>query len=269
MTAESTAAVHTAGAVSLEVSDLTVHIGGKEIIRGVSFELAPGDRLGIIGGSGSGKTITALAIAGLLPEGSQVTGSVRMNGHELLGLSERELAHIRGEQIGVVFQEPKTALSPFRRLGKQMTGALSIHYRLTRKERWDAALRLARQVGLKEPERMVRAYPHEVSGGQRQRAAIAAAICASPGLLLADEPTTALDVTVQRGILELFTEITERDECSLVCITHDITVINHVAERVLVFADGRIVEQGTVREILEAPQHEVTRALISAAGGEA
>lgn len=262
-------AVSRTGAVSLEVTDLKVAIGDKEIIHGVTFSLEAGERLGIIGGSGSGKTITALAIAGLLPTTARVTGSVRMNGRELIGLDDHELALIRGERIGMVFQEPKTALSPFRRLGKQMTGALAIHYRLSRSERREAALRLARQVGLKDPERMVRAYPHEVSGGQRQRAAIAAAMSASPGLLLADEPTSALDVTVQRGILELFTEITESDSCSLICITHDIAVVNEVAERVLVFADGRIIEQGTVSEILEAPQHEITQALIAAAGGEA
>ncbi|GAA1327862.1 ATP-binding cassette domain-containing protein [Leucobacter albus] len=257
------------GATALEVEDLRVSIDGTEILHGVSFSLAAGERLGIIGGSGSGKTITALAIAGLLPRGAVVTGSVRANGRELLGLPDRELASIRGDRIGMVFQEPKTALSPFRRLGAQMTEALAIHYRLGRAERRAAALRLAAQVGLKDPERMVRAYPHEVSGGQRQRAAIAAAISASPGLLLADEPTTALDVTVQRGILELFTEITDSESCSLVCITHDIAVVNQVAERVVVFEAGRIVEQGAVREILERPQHRVTQALIAAAGSEA
>lgn len=257
------------GATALEVSDLRVSIAGTEILHGVSFSLAAGERLGIIGGSGSGKTITALAIAGLLPREAIVSGSVRANGRELLGLGDRELAEIRGDRIGMVFQEPKTALSPFRRLGTQMTEALAIHYRLGRQERRAAALRLAAQVGLSDPERIVRAYPHEVSGGQRQRAAIAAAISASPGLLLADEPTTALDVTVQRGILELFTEITDRAECSLVCITHDIAVVNQVAERVVVFEGGRIVESGSVREILERPTHEVTRALIAAAGSEA
>lgn len=256
------------GAAALEVEDLHVSIGATEILHGVSFSLAAGERLGIIGGSGSGKTITALAIAGLLPRGAEVRGSVRANGRELLGLSERELAVIRGDRIGMVFQEPKTALSPFRRLGTQMTEALAIHYRLGREERRDAALRLASQVGLKDPERIVRAYPHEVSGGQRQRAAIAAAISANPGLLLADEPTTALDVTVQRGILELFTDITDSASCSLLCITHDIAVVHQVAERVVVFEDGRIVEQGAVREILERPQHRVTQALIAAAGGD-
>ncbi|KIP53236.1 hypothetical protein SD72_04905 [Leucobacter komagatae] len=243
-------------------------MGGTQILHDVTFSLAAGERLGIIGGSGSGKTITALAIAGLLPREAVVSGSVRANGRELLGLSDRELTAIRGDRIGMVFQEPKTALSPFRRLGTQMTESLAIHYRLGRTERRDAALRLAHEVGLKDPERIVRAYPHEVSGGQRQRAAIAAAIAASPGLLLADEPTTALDVTVQRGILELFTEITDSAECSLVCITHDIAVVNQVADRVVVFADGSIVEAGAVHEVLERPQHRVTQALIAAAGGE-
>lgn len=257
------------GALSLDVTNLSVAFGAKQIIHGVSFSVAAGERLGIIGGSGSGKTVTALAIAGLLPREATVTGSVRLGGREVLGLPDRELAQLRGDRIGMVFQEPKTALSPFRRLGTQMTEALAIHYRLSRGERRDAALRLAQQVGLTDPERMIRAYPHEVSGGQRQRAAIAAAISASPGLLLADEPTTALDVTVQRGVLDLFTEITENNSCSLVCITHDIAVINHVADRVLVFDDGRIVEQGTVQTIIEAPTHDVTRQLIAAAGSGA
>lgn len=256
-------------ALALEVSGLTVSIAGREILHEISFSVEPGERVGIIGGSGSGKTMTALAIAGLLPREARVSGSVLLGGEELIGRSDRELAVLRGDAIGMVFQEPKTALSPFRRLGTQMTESLAIHYRLSRAERTAAALRLARQVGLADPERMVRAYPHEVSGGQRQRAAIAAAISANPGLLLADEPTTALDVTVQRGILDLFTEITEGDRTSLVCITHDIAVVHHVAERVLVFDGGRIVEQGVMLDILERPQHAATRGLIAAAGGDA
>lgn len=255
------------GAIELVVSDLRVAIGGRELIHGISFTVAAGERVGIIGGSGSGKTLTALAIAGLLPRSATVTGSVRVNGRELLGLGDRDLAAVRGDRIGMVFQEPKTALSPFRRLGTQMTEALAIHYELNRTERREAALRLAHQVGLRDPERMVRAYPHEVSGGQRQRAAIAAAIAASPGLLLADEPTSALDVTVQRGILRLFRGITDSAECTLICITHDIAVVHEVASRVLVFDAGEIVEAGTVRDILERPQHTVTRQLIAAASG--
>jgi len=254
-------------APQLSVSRLSVSIGGTELLHELSFELEPGERLGLIGGSGSGKTLTALAIAGLLPEDARRSGSIRLGGEELLGLAEQDLARFRGDRIGMVFQEPKTALNPLRRLGRQMTESLSLHYSLSRAQRRDAALRLARRVGLSEPDRMLRAYPHEVSGGQRQRAAIAAAISADPGLLLADEPTTALDVTVQQGVLRLFREITERDECSLLFITHDLAVMAEVADRVLVLDSGRIVEQGGIAQVLRTPRHPVTRALIDAAGG--
>lgn len=256
-------------APELVVRGLSVSIGDAVLLHELDFELAPGERLGFIGGSGSGKTMTATAIAGLLPEEATVTGSVRLGGRELIGLPERELAAVRGDLIGTVFQEPKAALNPLRRLGRQMTEALALHYELSRSERRDAALRLAARVGLDDPERMVRAYPHEVSGGQRQRAAIAAAISAGPVLLLADEPTTALDVTVQRGVLALFRELTEGDDTSLIFITHDLAVMAEVAERVLVFDRGRIVEQGAVDEIIGSPRHPVTRELIEAAGGGA
>lgn len=256
-------------AAPLKVTGLTVTIGGNELLHDISFSLAPGERLGFIGGSGSGKTLTALAVGGLLPEDAEVRGSIRLGQTELVGLPERELAALRGERIAMVFQEPKTALNPLHRLGRQMTEALALHYSLSRSERRDAALRLASRVGLRDPERMVRAYPHEVSGGQRQRAAIAAAISAMPGLLLADEPTTALDVTVQRGVLQLFRELTEGDDTSLVFITHDLAVMAEVAERVLVFDAGQIVEDGEVSQILAAPGHPITRALINAAGGYA
>lgn len=249
----------------LSVRGLSVTIGENALLRDVSFSIEPGERLGLIGGSGSGKTLTALAIAGLLPEQAEVTGSIRLGDQELLGLGDRDAARFRGERIGMVFQEPKSALNPLRRLGRQMTEALAIHYALSRAERREAALRLARRVGLSDPQRIVSAYPHEVSGGQRQRAAIAAAISAGPGLLLADEPTTALDVTVQRGVLQLFRDLTDTDECSLLFITHDLAVMAEVADRVLVMDRGRIVEQGDLADILEAPRHPVTRALIDAA----
>lgn len=252
----------------LEVADLRVSIGGTELLHGISFSLEPGERLGFIGGSGSGKTLTALAVAGLLPEEAAVRGSIRLGDIELVGKPDTEFAALRGDRIGMVFQEPKTALNPLHRLGRQMTEALALHYSLTRAERKDAALRLASRVGLKAPQRIVRAYPHEVSGGQRQRAAIAAAISARPGLLLADEPTTALDVTVQKGVLQLFRELTEGDDTSLVFITHDLAVMAEVAERVLVFDGGEIIEHGTVAQILDSPAHPITRALIRAAGGD-
>lgn len=252
-------------ALPLTVTDLTVSIREAELLHGLTFSLEPGERLGLIGGSGSGKTLTALAIAGLLPEDAEVSGSILLGDRELIGLDQPALARVRGDLIGMVFQEPKSALNPLRRLGRQMTEALALHYSLTRSERRAAALRLAGQVGLSEPERMVRAYPHEVSGGQRQRAAIAAAISASPGLLLADEPTTALDVTVQRGVLRLFRSLTADHACSLLFITHDLAVIAEVVDRVLVLDGGQIVEAGSVSAILQAPSHPITRALIDAA----
>lgn len=258
--------------LTLRVQNLSISIAGTDVVHDVSFEVAAGERVGIIGGSGSGKTLTALAIAGLLPDEATATGSVQIGQPdgtttELLSLSEREFAKLRGDQIGMVFQEPKTALSPFQTLGTQMTDALALHYRLSRSERQAAAVRLATQVSLKDPARMVNAYPHEVSGGQRQRAAIAAAISASPGLLLADEPTTALDVSVQRGVLDLFNTIVDRGDCSLLCISHDIAAIQLVSDRILVFDAGRVVESGSTLEILERPAHAITRALIAAAGG--
>lgn len=253
----------------LTVSNLSVSLGGTELLHEISFSLAAGERLGFIGGSGSGKTLTALAIAGLLPAEAEVRGSIRLGDTELLGRPDRELARLRGDRIGIVFQEPKTALNPLHRLGRQMTEALATHYALSRAERRAAAIRLAQRVGLSEPERMIKAFPHEVSGGQRQRAAIAAAISARPELLLADEPTTALDVTVQCGVLRLFRELSENDGTSLVFITHDLAVLASVVDRVLVFDGGRVIEAGSVREIIASPAHDVTRALIAAAGGTA
>lgn len=252
-------------ALPLAVTDLTVRLDGRELLHNISFDLAPGERLGILGGSGSGKTLTALALSGLLPRDAVVSGSVRLGDQELVGLNEAALAHVRGDLIGTVFQEPKTALNPLRKLGRQMTQSLARHYELNRSQRRDAALQLAARVGLDDPERMTRAYPHEVSGGQRQRAAIAAAISASPGLLIADEPTTALDVTIQQGILRLFADLTSDDATSLIVISHDLAMLAQVAERILVFADGRIVESASTTDLLQRPTHEITRALIAAA----
>ncbi|HUH53317.1 MAG TPA: ABC transporter ATP-binding protein [Microbacteriaceae bacterium] len=255
-------------ALPLKVSNLSVSIDDKKLLHEVSFDVAAGERVGFIGGSGSGKTLTALAISGLLPESAKITGSVKLDGKELIGLNESELAQIRGELVGMVFQEPKVALNPLRKLGNQMTEALDAHYTLTRKQRHEAALNLAVRVGLKEPSRITNAYPHEVSGGQRQRAAIAAAISANPGLLLADEPTTALDVTVQQGVIELFRELTTDGSSSLVFITHDLAVLTQIVERIYVFHEGKIVESGSVAEITTRPISRVAKELILAAESE-
>ena len=247
----------------LTVENLRVSAGDTELVHGVSFTLEAGERLGMLGGSGSGKTLTALAISGLLPPGLTATGTVSFDGKDVLD----PRTNVRGDGIGFVFQEPKTALDPFRRLGTQMTASLAHHYRLSREERHAAALRLARRVNLADPERMVRAYPHEVSGGQRQRAAIAAALSAEPQLLIADEPTTALDVTVQRHILALFRELSETERMAVFCISHDIAAIAQVAHRLIVIHEGSVVETGSTQAVVRHPQHEITRRLLRAAGG--
>lgn len=255
----------TVNALPLQVDDLCVSIDGKPLLHNLTFYVGQGERVGFIGGSGSGKTLTAQAVAGLLPEHASVSGSVMLGDRQLIGLPEPELAAIRGDLIGMVFQEPKTALNPLRKLGKQITEALTHHYDLSRSEARQAALRLAAEVGLTDPERIVDSYPHEVSGGQRQRAAIAAAISARPGVLFADEPTTALDVTVQQGVLELFQRISASGESSLVFITHDLAVLAGISDRIHVFDEGRIVEVGSTQQIIEAPRHTVTQRLLEAA----
>lgn len=252
-------------ALSLSVRDLRVSVNGTELLHGLSFDVEAGESVGFIGGSGSGKTLTALAISGLLPEHAVVTGSITLDGRELTGLPEKELALVRGDLIGMVFQEPKTALNPLRKLGKQITEALTTRYDLSRSERREAALRLARTAGLSDPERIINSYPHEVSGGQRQRAAIAAAISARPGLLFADEPTTALDVTVQQGVIELFQRITAENESTLVFITHDLAVLTAVVDRLYVFHEGTIVETGATSDIIANPTHPITLGLLEAA----
>lgn len=252
-------------ALPLTVDNLNVWIDGKHLLHDITFDVKAGERIGFIGGSGSGKTLTALAVSGLLPETAQVTGSIRLGDRELLGLSDRDLATIRGDLIGMVFQEPKTALNPLRKLGPQITAALTHHYRLSRRQQREAALRLASDVGLSSPERIVASYPHEVSGGQRQRVAIAAAIAANPGFLFADEPTTALDVTVQQGVLSLFRKVTGSGRASLVFITHDLAVLATIAEHIHVFHEGRIIESARTQDLIHAPVEPVTRQLIEAA----
>jgi len=250
--------------MSLVVQDLVVELGGRRVLDGVSFTVEQGERFGIIGESGSGKTLTALAILGLLPEQARVSGSVRLDDTELLGMPDARLASYRGAELSMVFQEPGAALDPLRRVGVQITQPLRSHYRISRRREQEEAVALARSVRLPDPERLVRAYPHELSGGQRQRVCIAAAIAAGPRCLLADEPTTALDVTVQAEILELFRELSRQRGMSLVFITHDLAVLAEVATRAAVLSHGRIVETAPVQRLLTAPEHPVTQALLAA-----
>lgn len=251
--------------MTLSVRNLEVHIGDKPVLQDISFSVEAGQRFGVIGPSGSGKTVLALAIQGLLPPDATVRGEIWMDDINLNELDDAKRAALRGDRIGCVFQEPKTALNPLIRLGQQITESLNIHYALTRKQRQSAALRLAREVGLDDTERILSAYPHEVSGGQRQRVAIAAAIAAEPQLLIADEPTTALDVTVQRGILDLFVSLSKQKRTSLLFITHDIAVLHQVTTHAAVMSDGSVVESGAVPDLIAHPNHPVTRALIDAA----
>ncbi|RIX30435.1 ABC transporter ATP-binding protein [Amnibacterium setariae] len=251
--------------MTLDVTELTIRFGDRVVVDRLTFSVPDGARLGIVGESGSGKSLTTLAVLGLLPDRAEATGSVRLDGEELLGLPERRLARIRGRRIGAVFQDPLTSLDPLRTVGDQLAEPLRLHGLASRREARAEALRLAALVRLPEPEQAVRLYPHQLSGGQRQRVGIGAALAASPGLLLADEPTTALDVTIQAEVLDLFDRLVAETGASLVFVTHDLAVLARVCTDVLVLADGRAVETGSVERLLAAPQHLVTAALVAAA----
>ena len=249
----------------LVVEGLTVRFGAHTVVDDVSFAIDPGERLAIIGESGSGKTLTALALIGLTPESATVTGSVRFNGAELIGRPESELKALRGEHIAMVFQNPQTALNPLMRIGKQIAEPLRRHHGLSKSAAADAAANLCDRVGLPDPTRAVRAYPHQLSGGQRQRVGIAMALACRPALLIADEPTTALDVTVQAGVLALLAELIAEEATSLLFITHDVALVPVVADDVLVMRRGAVVEAGTATSVIEAPQHPYTVELLAAA----
>ena len=248
--------------MSLIVRDLVVEIDGRTVVDGVSFEVADGARVGLIGESGSGKSLTALAILGLLPDGAVASGSVTWDGKELIGLPDRELARIRGDEIGIVFQEPRTALNPIRTVGRQIAESIRIHERVTRAEARSRAIELARQMALPDPETLVTRYPHQLSGGQRQRVAIAIALACRPRLLIADEPTTALDVTVQAGVLDLLQKLVDERGMSLAFITHDLAVLSQVVSQAIVLEHGRVVESGTVNDLLTHPTSPITQGLL-------
>ena len=249
----------------LEITDLTVRFGQKTVVDGVSFTLESGERLGMIGESGSGKSLTALAAIGLLPEEASVTGSVRLAGRELLGLPDRAMARIRGERVAMVFQEPLTALNPLMRIGKQLAEPLRLHRGLSATSARAKAIELAQRVGLPDPDRIVRAFPHQLSGGQRQRVGIAIALACEPDILIADEPTTALDVTVQAEILALLRALVDEQGASLLFITHDLAVLSSVVSRLVVLANGRIVEQTDIAALAHGNHDPHTAQLLRAA----
>ena len=249
----------------LEVDGLCVDIGGRRVVDSVSFVLERGGRLGVIGESGSGKTLTALSVMGLAPDSATIAGRIRLNGQELLGQPERSLVDLRGAEMSMVFQDPRTALNPTMRVGRQISEPLRIHRGLGRRAAAVAAEEWCARVGLPDPARIARAYPHQLSGGQRQRVGIAMALACTPALVIADEPTTALDVTVQAEIMQLLRQLVEQDGTALVFISHDVALVSTVAEHVIVMRAGRIVERATVDTVVGEPAHDYTRELLAAA----
>src|SRR5262245_46899449 len=233
----------------LDVRDLRVAFDGKEVVRGIDFSIAPGETLALVGESGSGKTVSALSLLGLAQHASVSGSAVLSEGtspaRDLLQLSERELLGVRGSQVAMIFQEPMTALNPLYTVGDQIAEVLELKQGLDKRAAWQGAVEALRVTGIPEPERRVQAYAHQLSGGQRQRAMIAMALAGRPRLLLADEPTTALDVTLRGQILELLAQARERHGLSLLLITHDLHLVRRSADRVAVMENGVIVEQGT------------------------
>jgi peptide/nickel transport system ATP-binding protein len=233
-------------------------------VHGVSFVLQGGRRTGLIGESGSGKTVTALAILGLLPDGLDASGKVLYAGRDLLALSEAELCRLRGDRLAMIFQEPLSALNPVMRVGDQVAEPLRIHRGMHSREARRSALELLHRVQIPDAAEKMRAYPHQLSGGQRQRAMIAMAMACSPDLLLADEPTTALDVTVQARVLELLNQLVKEEMATLLLITHDLAVVGEVCEQVMVMYGGHVVEEGATEEVFERPRHPYTLGLLDA-----
>ena len=252
----------------LTVTDLRVTLqtarGPAEALRGVSFALERGRTLGLIGESGCGKSLTALALMGLLPDGAQVRGSIRFDGQELTTLDEPALCRLRGNRIGMVFQEPMTALNPLQPVGRQIAESLRLHKGLSAAAARAEALRLLERVQLPQARDRLDAYPHQLSGGQRQRVVIAIALACGPALLIADEPTTALDVSTQREVLKLIADLVREDHMALLLVSHDLGVMAHSVARLAVMYAGGIVETGTTDTLLRAPAHPYTRGLIGA-----
>ena len=256
------------GRAVLAVRDLAVEVplerGVFRAVDGVGFELRPRETLGLVGESGSGKTMTSLALLRLLPEppARLAGGSVEFEGRDLLRLPERAVADIRGRRIAMIFQEPMTSLNPLLSVGTQIAEPLRRHLSLGRREAGQKAVELLRHVGIPEPERIAREYPHRLSGGMRQRVMIAIAIACGPAVLVADEPTTALDVTIQAQILELLQSLQEELGTAILLITHDLAVVAETANRVAVMYAGRIVETAPVQELFTAPRHPYTEGLL-------
>ena len=254
----------------LDIQDLSVQSGNKTLVSNVSFSVAPGERVGLIGESGSGKSLTALAAIGLLSDELKASGSVLLDGKQVVGARDRDLVPLRGTAAAVVFQEPLTALDPLMKIGRQVGEA--VRRRAKRDNRsvdtkaiTADVLDLLSQVALPNPQRIANSWPHEISGGQRQRAAIAMALACKPKMLIADEPTTALDVTTQAEILKLLHQLVHERNMALLFISHDLPVVASTVDRVIVLQQGQIVEQGPVSTVFSQPSHPYTQSLVAAA----
>ncbi len=252
--------------LSIENLSIALPVDGRilPIVEGVSLQVSRGEVLGIAGESGSGKTMSAMAVMGLLPKDAIVTGSIRFEGKELIGMGEREFRSIRGNDIAMVFQDPLSSLHPMLTVEKQLTDHLRKHKRMSRHDARVRAEELLRLVQLPNPAKLLRVYPHQLSGGQRQRVAIAIALACEPSLLIADEPTTALDVTVQAGIIELLLDLTRKIDIGVMIVTHDLGVLSSIADRLAVFYAGGIVETAGAAAVFRHPTHPYTEALLAA-----
>ncbi len=255
----------------LEVSDLKVHYPGVDApvraVDGISFSLQPGETYALVGESGCGKSATGLALLRLVDPGRIVAGRIVFEGRDLLTLPEDKMRRLRGARIGMVFQEAAAALNPVMRIGVQVGEALRIHRGMSRKQAHAEAVTLLRLVALADPERQARAYPHELSGGMKQRVMLAIALSCSPALLIADEPTTALDVTIQAQILALLRDLRDKLSLTILLITHDLGVVAENADRVGVMYAGRLVEEAPVRQLFDRPEHPYTRGLLRSMPG--
>ena len=247
----------------LEVKNLTVEFDGRRVVDNVSYTLERGRTLGIVGESGSGKSVSSMALMGLLPKKATVSGSAKLDGEDLLTLRDDEMRSIRGKRISMIFQEPMTSLNPVQKCGAQVTEMLQQHEEIGNKDARERAIELFREVLLPRPEKIFDSYPHEISGGQKQRVMIAMALINRPDIIIADEPTTALDVTVQKTILELLKSLQERHGISIIFITHDLGVIAQIADDIVVMYRGHVVEQGNAKDILYNPQEPYTKGLLA------
>jgi oligopeptide/dipeptide ABC transporter ATP-binding protein len=248
----------------LEVRDLQVRFGATHILRGVNLDLNSGETLGVVGESGCGKSMTGFTLMGMVPSPGVATGSIKLEGRELLGQRERDWRRLRGKEIALVMQDPFTSLNPMMRIGAQISESLRLHQNMNAKSAWLRSVELLEQVGVPAAESSARKYPHQMSGGQRQRVVIAMAFASKPKVLIADEPTTALDVTLQAQILRLLRDLQEKEGVAVMLISHDIGAIGSVAHRIAVFYAGRVVETGPAERVLRNPKMPYTTALLGA-----